>query len=58
MVNRLMTAGSSMADDTAGRTRRQLVRYLVAGSANTLLTYLLLLWLMRMIDYRIAYTID
>jgi putative flippase GtrA len=41
---------------TAGAARRQFARYLLAGAANTLVTYAVLLVAMRWMDYRLAYT--
>lgn len=43
-----------MADRVLGG---QLVRFLLVGGANTLLTYLLLLGLIHVLDARLAYTI-
>jgi putative flippase GtrA len=39
------------------RPGKQFTRYVVAGLANTALTYVLLVVLMRAMDYRTAYTI-
>lgn len=36
---------------------REVLRYLIAGGANTALTYLLFLALLPWIDYRLAYTL-
>ena len=38
-------------------TRGQFARYVIAGAVNTAVTYVLLLALMRVIEYRLAYSI-
>lgn len=38
-------------------TRGQFARYVVAGAVNTVVTYALLVTLMRIIEYRLAYSI-
>jgi putative flippase GtrA len=38
-------------------TRGQFARYIVAGAVNTAITYVLLVSLMRVVEYRLAYSI-